>query len=495
MASIQSDFLANFGGRWRRPSSDYQNAIRSYLIVMDTNVLLQLYRFTPGARKELFEVLDKVKDRLWIPHQVASEYYDNRLDAVKEHLELYTKTSASIESLKVQVAQEINRFAKRSSISPEDKSSLLDPIESAFNKVENRLKAHQSEFDLSLEIVVDRDPILERLALMLHGRIGDPFPGDEVDGLIAEFEKRADNKTPPGYKDASKSENAHGDFFVWEQTLRKAAETRNPVILVTNDEKEDWVLKQAGLTVGARPELIAEMQKRAEVDFLLAPLSFFLSNAKVALGATVSDSTVAQAVFTQNESRVRRNQVNLTAEEYAFVDQEIRSDIDRYDSYIQRQTTRIAASIEKEDYGTAERAERMMKSALDDRGRAAEFMAAFVNVAKTFDGYAISLKPSERRMLDLILARKYTDEGVSQVKHQPESAGSRRVASLVKIIEETLSAKAFMTNHSNGVLSVSVNAIVGNIPESIQDLADAAGVTIKIRSIVDGEVASFRPTR
>ncbi|MFB7363267.1 PIN-like domain-containing protein, partial [Streptomyces hydrogenans] len=85
-----SSFLAGFEGMWRRPLSDYEKGVKEYLVTLDTNVLLNLYRFTPQARNELLSVLRTLQDRLWVSHQVTKEYYSRRMTAVNEHISLYT---------------------------------------------------------------------------------------------------------------------------------------------------------------------------------------------------------------------------------------------------------------------------------------------------------------------------------------------------------------------------------------------------------------------
>ncbi len=53
---------------------------------MDTNVLLDLYSYSSEVRKEIIETFEKVSDRIWIPHQVALEYYDNK-ERIKKNQE------------------------------------------------------------------------------------------------------------------------------------------------------------------------------------------------------------------------------------------------------------------------------------------------------------------------------------------------------------------------------------------------------------------------
>jgi hypothetical protein len=290
-----SSFLSSFDGHWRRPSDDYKKAVNDYRISVDTNVLLELYRFTPTAREELLVVLRHVRNRLWIPHQVAREYYGRRVSAIKEHLALYESVPDALEEQKKKAIQELHAFAKRCSIGIKEKQLLIDPIERAFQQVNAEIAKHRNSFDLTLERVIDSDPVLMALAEILDGRMGAEFGEPETSRHLAESQRRAAEKIPPGYKDAGKGENPHGDYFLWEQLLVEHAKDSKPLLFVTNDSKEDWVRKEAGLIVGARPELVAEFDERCKSDFLIMQLGRFLQMAKEELGVTISESTVAQA--------------------------------------------------------------------------------------------------------------------------------------------------------------------------------------------------------
>ncbi len=52
--------------------------LRAGLVVLDTNVLVNLYRFTEQARDDLLGVLKQLDGRLWLPHQVLVEFWRNR---------------------------------------------------------------------------------------------------------------------------------------------------------------------------------------------------------------------------------------------------------------------------------------------------------------------------------------------------------------------------------------------------------------------------------
>lgn len=329
-----STFLSGFEGRWRRPAVDYKAAVRSHMITLDTNVLLELYRFTPAARDELLNVIEQLRERIWIPNQVASEFYARRMDAVKERLKLHEAIPKSLEDLKRKAIQELQVFARRCSLTDEDKEKLLSPIEASFASAIGEVQRQSKAFDLTLESVVSDDPILSSLARILDERVGQPFNPEETEDLIKEADRRYAAQIPPGYKDAGKEENSHGDFFIWEQMLREALKREASLLFVTNDTKEDWVAKESGLVIGARPELIAEFKDRRNGgDFLVVQLSSFLRFAKEELGAAISPSTLEQAKNLQDNQKLNDAvEVAFEQEMMRIIPDALRAEVRRLES-------------------------------------------------------------------------------------------------------------------------------------------------------------------
>lgn len=52
------------------------------VIVFDTNVLLNLYRYNEDARDELIGMMKSFQDRLWMPYQVGLEFLLNRENVI-----------------------------------------------------------------------------------------------------------------------------------------------------------------------------------------------------------------------------------------------------------------------------------------------------------------------------------------------------------------------------------------------------------------------------
>jgi hypothetical protein len=58
-----------FPGYYRPTDEEFYKMWQECIFVFDANVLLNLYRYSPDTRDELLDVLERLKDRIWIPHQ------------------------------------------------------------------------------------------------------------------------------------------------------------------------------------------------------------------------------------------------------------------------------------------------------------------------------------------------------------------------------------------------------------------------------------------
>ena len=68
-------------------------------IVVDANVLLDLYRYSDDARDAFLQLLTKHATRVWLPHQAAEEYFRNRPSVINEQSKSYDKTINDISEL------------------------------------------------------------------------------------------------------------------------------------------------------------------------------------------------------------------------------------------------------------------------------------------------------------------------------------------------------------------------------------------------------------
>lgn len=81
--SDQRGIFDGFDGYAPRSEEDWKNTLSNGLVVVDTNVLLSLYRYNPEARNSLLRTLQAFDSRLWVPNQVMVEFWRNHPNALE----------------------------------------------------------------------------------------------------------------------------------------------------------------------------------------------------------------------------------------------------------------------------------------------------------------------------------------------------------------------------------------------------------------------------
>jgi len=301
---MKSDFI----GYYAPTEAEYQTLWKEGLVVLDTNVLLDLYRLPASARDELLSVLDVLSDRIWIPYQVALEFQRRRLTVIASERKATEDALSETNDL-------FSEFEKRISSLQMDKrglgiesAPLIHDLKNANEKLTQAInEVHKSQLDIAIS-----DPVRDRLDALLVDKIGNP-PADqsELDEICKDGEERFNNKIPPGFEDASKDKNTNeatfyhdgicyqrkfGDLIFWRQLLNyaKSKGTRS-VLLITSERKEDWWWREKGKTIGPRPELAREIFKISKTNlFWMYSSSQFLENARNFTKAKISDQSVTQ---------------------------------------------------------------------------------------------------------------------------------------------------------------------------------------------------------
>lgn len=210
-----------------------------------------------------------------------------RAAAKKLTTEALTKTEELIQDLKktlneIKIDQHDIGFEPSSAL--KKLATPLEEISAAIRKVQ------ETEINL-----ISSDPVRDRLDAIFLNKIG-PAPKSqaELEQLTHDVEKRYQSKIPPGWKDAETKKdqsfvsdhlhykNAHGDLIFWRQLMvHVKTENIKNVILVTNENKEDWWWKESGEIVGPLSELMREIRREACVElFWMYKTDLFLKTSQ-----------------------------------------------------------------------------------------------------------------------------------------------------------------------------------------------------------------------
>lgn len=258
------------------------------LITLDANILLNLYRYSDETREEFFKVLNSLKSRVWIPHQSAQEFFDNRLRVISQQEKSYEEAIQSLKSIEEQF--------QNSRQHPFLSNKLLDN----FTKLKEEICAQLERNKDFHKKRITEDDVLSEIEALFESRVGEEFSEVEIEDICRVGEIRYKNKVPPGYKDASKSDDSgrglrkYGDYIVWKQIIQKSKELGKGVILVTDDRKEDWWVKFNGKTISPRPELIREFHSEAEQSFHMYQSDRFLEFARTSLDEEVNEKAIQE---------------------------------------------------------------------------------------------------------------------------------------------------------------------------------------------------------
>lgn len=297
-----------FAGYYPPNADQYQRLWDDGLIVLDTNVLLNLYRLPTTARDELLQVLDSLKDRIWIPHQVALEFQRRRLTVIASERKSTEEALQAASDLVSELKRKVDTLQIDKRGLGIESQPLLDDLEKANAKLLDAIKAvHQSQLDIS-----SSDEVREKLDAILLGKVGvGPKTQAELELLVLGGDDRYKEKIPPGFADIDKDKNPSeanfihdhikyprkfGDLILWRQLLQHAkANSIKTVLLVTADKKEDWWWREQGKTIGAHPELVREIQREtgAELFWIYSSVQF-VEHANKYTTAAVSSASVAE---------------------------------------------------------------------------------------------------------------------------------------------------------------------------------------------------------
>lgn len=240
----------------------YKDAI----IVLDTNSVLNLYRYSEENRSKYFEILKKVEERLYLTHHICNEFYKNRLIIIENRSSFKDTINELIEENQNKLLNIINNYSGgdkyNSALSIlKHENSLKDfivlELEASMKKITSSIKDFKQ--DLDFNYVQGKDPILEELVEIISEKVSTELTTEEKEKIYSDGKERYEKEIPPGYKDNSKnSTDKFGDLIIWNELQALAVKTSKSILFISDDRKEDWAIKFKGHDLGPRKELIKE---------------------------------------------------------------------------------------------------------------------------------------------------------------------------------------------------------------------------------------------
>ena len=321
--------------------------LKNAMIIFDTSALLDFYYYSDKTRNGIFNNLfTNLETRLWLPSQVYFEFCKNRKKVLLKPTQTYrdllyvnqknkdsghiTKiedlinsiNSNQIKSAKLQIKTLIEKTTN------DDKHPFLDngifnEFNNAILEYENNTSNFSKKFELfkteiskkvdltiqDIEKKAEDDSLFKKINEIFD--IGKEFTYNEIFEIVKEGKIRYENQIPPGYEDQDNKNGfqIYGDLICWKQILKYAKSINKPVILVSNDEKEDWI-EECEDNIKPRFELIKEFWDETNNQFWMFNSKTFLYKMNSILDEKLENSVIDEVQEVYEVKLEMKNEIN-----------------------------------------------------------------------------------------------------------------------------------------------------------------------------------------
>lgn len=313
-----------------------EKIVKNATIVFDTSSIGQLYEMTETHKKQMMNIINHFKDRIWLPAQVCSEY---KLHKEKFLYRPIYEHYGFPEFCKKDILEKMKCFISKHKPDPyfhpyldkeeaNEMVTALNAMENAYEAIKNIVKKqydkrkneiHQIANDKGKDIIYDTFSPMQK---------GIQFPYMDFLEIIKEGEIRYRHSIPPGYMDLKKKEKdgvrIYGDLVIWKEILNYSKENQKPVLFICDDVKEDWYESQniKSPDIKPRKELIREFTDFTKQDLWIVPLSKFIKLLELHIKDTTIlpfyqglEAVLAALDEAKTRKRVRQNILRLECSE------------------------------------------------------------------------------------------------------------------------------------------------------------------------------------
>ncbi|WP_291400604.1 PIN-like domain-containing protein [Daejeonella sp.] len=212
-------------------------------IFIDTNIFGLFFRVYSSARKEFFDWIvpliekKRVNTPLWASNEYSNRFIRNQIDDYFSPLKKVNTTQKEFKEISSFLKMNIDSKSLYGTTynNVEEYQNDLKEIEEKLKKVSGAGKANAKD---------------ETYKYIVHAEIQNVFEKTIIQSdlnsilkYISEYgQVRYNHKLPPGFEDEKKELNLFGDLIIWLEILEFCKATNSKkAILITNDNKKDWV--------------------------------------------------------------------------------------------------------------------------------------------------------------------------------------------------------------------------------------------------------------
>lgn len=263
-----------FKGYFDYSDEEYKRIWKESIIVLDTNIILNFYRYSIDTRNDIFSMLSSISKRLWIPYWVVKEYLKNRYTVVTENDADYDKLVSKVTK---NIDDCLNEIHLKKSDNLNCKKEVETILENAKKNAVNILKNEKKSKKDGINNPKNGNVIDKQILKLFNNSYGNDFSEEDYKDIKEEGIRRKDNCIPPGYAGKDKNKEENGDYYIFYSMIQESKATKKDVIFITDDVKEDWFNYCDGEKNGGRCELLNEFYKKAGKLLLIYSMDGFVS--------------------------------------------------------------------------------------------------------------------------------------------------------------------------------------------------------------------------
>ncbi len=302
-----------FPGYFPMEDGDKSRQFETAVFAFDACVLLNVYSYSEETRKEFLNLLEGIQERIWVPYQCVKEFLKNRPARIKAQLEKFDTEIKRVKTFGTafdEAHRERRAHPFYSDKARKDTKSLVELLTDEL--ATNRVKIKQ---------FLREDPLRDKLASILEGRIGEEFQAEELEKIYKEGNQRYASKIPPGFEDEKKKSkpDCYGDLVFWKEIIRYSKSNKVDMILVTDDGKPDWWERAGREVIGPSPALLQEFKVETGKDILIYQGLDFMSRINDYLNEVeVSEDAIEEvkSVSSRRLTRARLEEIQRVAKSF-----------------------------------------------------------------------------------------------------------------------------------------------------------------------------------
>ncbi len=176
-----------FPGYYSPSDEEFLELWQKCIFIFDTNVLLDFYEHRNETPERFFLVLDAIKYRLWIPHQIALKYYENRINRIKQAESKFEGVKKFLDQITEETTKKLFDHFNSQCFPPEAVQKMTEDVKKLFDSFGDKLASGREE----LIKINGTDYIKDKITDLFQGKICEsPIKQDELNEIYSEGDRR-----------------------------------------------------------------------------------------------------------------------------------------------------------------------------------------------------------------------------------------------------------------------------------------------------------------